>query len=551
MVKKISFNLLLAGMGIFCGLKASAQTNRYMVFFTDKDTAAYETADPLTYLSRRSLDRRQDQNIQLTPRDFTVKENYLDSVRAGGMQVFATSRWLNACLASGNIDQVEMLQAAPYISHIDYVAPQNVPENARVADIGRKSKRNNRGQNDEVTAYQNSLLGIDIMHEDGYKGEGMLIAVVDGGFAGVNTAAPFSHLFSEEKVIKAYNFVNYSDNIYGFTDHGSEALSCMAALSEGVYTGGSPDAHYMLLVSEDVSSEYRIEEYNWILAAEMADSAGADIISTSLGYNYFNDPTMDYSLTDMDGETAVISVGSNIAAETGMLLISSAGNEGDNPNWRTIVPPADAPSVLAVGSFFGKTFDRAGFSSMGPTTDGRIKPDVVATGSPAYTVNQFGNATQAYGTSFAAPIVTGLAAGFWQANPSLTASEVKERLIRSGNSYLAPDSLIGHGAPNYQRAQENIVLSDGLDLPEEDIIPYPYPNPLSGGMLHVPLTGFNDHELQGSLISNDGRLMVKFDVQNDGKEAEEQIQMGNLPAGIYLLTLTGKSLTRRYRIVKY
>ncbi|MGB3183468.1 MAG: S8 family peptidase [Cyclobacteriaceae bacterium] len=535
----------------FICFKAVGQTNRYMVFFTDKDTAAYEAADPLTYLSQRSLDRRQNQSIDLSARDFTVSPAYLDSVEAYGMEVYGTSRWLNACLASGTIDQVEDLQQSTVVDRVYYVAPQNVPVNGRRSPASRKKKYDRKMNADEVTDYQNNLLGIDVMQQDGYTGAGMLIAVVDGGFLGTDVVDPFAHIYTENRLIATYNFVNYTEDVYGDTDHGTKALSCMAGLIEGVYTGAVPDADYMLLVSEDVTSEYRVEEYNWILAAEMADSTGADIISTSLGYNFFNDPTMDYAITDMDGQTAVISIGSNLAAETGMLLVSSAGNEGDNANWITVVPPADAPSVLAVGSFSGETLTRASFSSTGPTVDDRIKPEVSAPGAPARCINKNGQPTTSYGTSFAAPIVSGLTAGFWQANRELSADEVKERIIRSGHIYLAPDSLVGHGAPNYERARDNIVLSDGNDLSGPDINPYPYPNPLTGGMLNVPVSGFSENRVEGSLISNDGRLVASFNITNISGETVRQIELENLPAGVYLLTLYGQSKTLKYRIVKY
>ena len=324
------------------------------------------------------------------------------------------------------------------------------------------------------------MLGIDAMHQAGYTGQGISVAVFDGGFKGVDTVSYFRHLYENGQMIPGYDFVGNSPDVYRYGQHGTEALSCIAAYQPGVLEAGAYEANIMLCITEESGSEYRVEEYNWLFAAEMADSAGIDIISTSLGYTTFDDPAMNYEYEDLDGNTAVITRAVNLAAQKGILCVISAGNEGSG-RWRYVSPPADAIDVLSVGAV-SSSGDRVSFSSFGPTADGRVKPDVSALGLQTVVVNSQGEVVRSNGTSFSAPLITGLTAGVWEAFPGETNLEIIERIRLAGNSSLAPNNELGYGIPTFSAA----LL---VPVPSEEEIREAnyrvYPNPIESGKLFV------------------------------------------------------------------
>jgi hypothetical protein len=234
------------------------------------------------------------------------------------------------------------------------------------------------------TDSQLAMLDIDSMHQDGNHGQGVMIAILDSGFPGVNTMAPFQPIFLAGQVSMTTDFLTNSGNVYQFYDHGTTVFSVIAAEAAG-FMGGATKASYLLFATEDAFSEYRVEEYNWLFAAERADSAGADIIQSSLGYSTFDDPQMDYPLSALNGNTTVVSKAAGHARDRGIIVVSSAGNEG-NSAWRYITPPADVPSILSVGAV-NLSGAKVSFSSVGPTADNRIKPDIVALGLNVSAIN--------------------------------------------------------------------------------------------------------------------------------------------------------------------
>jgi hypothetical protein len=291
------------------------------------------------------------------------------------------------------------------------------------------------------------------MHRQGFKGKGMLVAVFDAGFENLPQLDAMRHLFVNGRILDTYNFVEDNGYVYGKGgDHGTKVLSTMAAYDPGKIIGTAPEASYLLYRTEDASSEYRIEEFNWLLAAERADSAGADVINSSLGYNNFDDKSMSYTYEQMDGNTAYVTQAADMAAAVGMLVVTSAGNEGRG-KWKYITAPADADSVLTVGAVDSKG-SYAEFSSKGNTPDGRTKPDVVAKGAATTVVSPGNRVTVSNGTSFSSPLMAGFATSLWQAYPKLNNMEVIDILRRSGSQAQKPDSLLGYGIPDYERAKE-------------------------------------------------------------------------------------------------
>jgi len=352
----------------FCiGPWSLSQENRYVVHFTDKINSPFSVDNPEQYLGPRSIQRRLKQEIPITEEDLPPNTGYINGLKSIGVQVFFSSRWFNAVLIENDEQLVTEIENLSFVNQVELVA-SGTRLNSR---INRASPVLTVKTNAEVQELlQNEMLGIPEMHIQDYKGQEMLIGVLDGGFKGADTIGAFNHVYANNRLISVYDFVTDSDDIYRYTDHGTQVFSCLAALKDDEITGTSPEAEFLLFVTEDVSEESRIEEYNWLFAAEMADSIGVDIINSSLGYNTdFSDPSMNYIIDDMDGNTTVVARAANMAAQRGILLVASAGNEG-NKSWQRIISPADSESVLTIGNIREDGL-LSSSSSIGPTADDR------------------------------------------------------------------------------------------------------------------------------------------------------------------------------------
>ncbi|EPR65409.1 Subtilisin-like serine protease [Cyclobacterium qasimii M12-11B] len=383
------------------------------------------------------------------------------------------------------------------------------------------------------------------MHNAGYTGEGVLVAIFDAGFLNVDNIPAFDHLFDGNKIAATKDLVLAgSTTVFRADTHGTGTLSLMAAYDPENLIAGAYGANYILCITEDVDSEYRIEEYNWVRAAEFADSLGVDVINSSLGYNFFDDAEMNYSTEDLDGETAVITKGANMAAEKGILVISSAGNEG-NISWKTITAPADAKGIIAVGAI-NSSFEKAGFSSIGPSADDRIKPELVAYGSGVTLWRQVGSTSTASGTSFSAPQVAALAVGLREANPDWTSKELRDQLILSGSQYSEPDNELGYGIPDFTRAMFG-ELFPVMD-PEKATATRIYPNPLVADQLLIEFGSSTDCTMK--LYSSDGKVISEHDLERMGKNFPYNVSMKLLNPGIYLVELQDDSTASKVKLWK-
>ena len=519
-----------------------------MVFFADKEGTPFSIDQPGEFLSQRALERRNRQQVNVNDSDLPVSPDYIQAVSELGIPTFYTTKWMNGVLTTMADSMVSTVQNLPFVTSVEYVAPGNPLTSA----INRR--KNDPGvmagtsQTADATDFQNEMLGIDDMHVQGFTGEGILIGVFDGGFINVPQLDVFRHLFQDNRVLLKEDFITGQSDVWKYGSHGTRVLSVLAGRRGGEYTGTAPDASYLLFITEDVSSEYRIEEYNWLFAAEKADSMGVDIISTSLGYSIFDDPAMDYTHDDLDGETAVITIASNMAASKGVFLVNSAGNEG-NDAWRLITPPADGEQVLAVGAVTS-SLNRSGFSSLGPAADQRIKPDVAALGSGTAVVTFTGMAANHNGTSFATPIVAGLVAGLWQAFPDLTNTELLNIIRESGSISDSPNNQIGYGIPDFSRAYSLATSSTQTSVLETTV----YPNPVPAGLGHFYITfdeRMDDDEVMLQLLTAGGEMIQTFNVQPDPFQRSFQLLTDDLPSGIYVLNIRSGSGRETRKLVKY
>ncbi|WP_333820852.1 S8 family peptidase [Ohtaekwangia sp.] len=504
-----------------------AQVNRYMVFFTDKAGTSYSITNPSAFLSQRAIDRRVQQGIEITEQDLPVDEEYVQAVRETGANVYYRTRWYNGVLIQCDASLITTVQALPFVDHTELVAP-----GAKLLGGGRvEASQETSRTSQDVTTPQLHMVGIDQMHTAGFRGEGMIIGIFDSGFEGVDVNAPFQPIFSESRIDLqvSHDFVYNTKDIFQYDEHGAEVFSVIAAYQEGTFTGGAYKADYQLYVTEDVSTEYRIEEYNWLFAAERADSAGVDVISSSLGYNTFDDASMDYPKSAMDGKTTVAAHAAQWAADRGIVIVCSAGNEGASA-WQIITTPADAVDVLAVAAVTSAGA-RVAFSSKGPGIKGVIKPDVAAMGFNTVVILTNGSIGTVSGTSLSAPIITSLVTGVWQHYPSLTNKEVLNVIRASGSQAKSPDNLLGYGIPNYETV-ESLLKS----LRENPMAVYP--NPVTENIVSIkPFSTAEITSCEAQFISTKGQLLLTVDLSFSKKSPSQSIDVTSLAAGIYILRI--------------
>lgn len=502
--------------------------NKYFITFTDKENSNFNVSQPLDFLSQRALDRRQKHNITITEQDLPVNQNYVNEILNIGVDVLYTSKWLNGALIyttdSTKINQIEQL---PFVEN---ARNKKYPSNIKNPVFKDKWEdfENNFTTSNLSTLKSNFDYGIalqqiimhegEYLHQQDFLGNNILIAVLDAGFRNVDDIAAFDKLFLENKILATYDFVDIEENVYNDHPHGTLVLSSMAAYSPGNIVGTSPEASYILLRSEDAATEFVIEEYNWLKAAEYADSAGADIINSSLGYTVFQDTSQSYTYDDMDGETAISSIAANIAADKGILVVNSAGNLGGSA-WNFIAAPADAQNVLTVGAI-NPSAQAASFSSEGPTADGRLKPNVVAIGQSTVVVDAFGNVITSNGTSFSAPIIAGFSACLMEALPNLSPSELIETIQNASHLVNQPNNKLGYGIPSFKKALLNVSSQNTSNKNKLEVYPNPFKNHLNiawvsdNKLESIIVYDFSGKEIENRILSNDYRNQVlKFDTE--------------------------------------
>ena len=429
------------------------KTYMYRVYLTDK-SGTTSLDKPLELLSQKSLDRRTKQRLSLNETDQPVSPKYVKKIGKYA-QIAGTSRWMNTVLVKvSDTTVMQKIEDLKFVSGIHRVwtspdSEETMPERGKYATsftAGDSVPDNYYGKGFR----QISVMGGDSLHAEGFRGKGMTIAVIDGGYRNADVIPSIQNI----NILGTHDFVcEPRPDIYLDTSHGTGVLSCMGLNVPNVFVGTAPEASFWLLRSEDGRTEQEVEEDYWVMAAEFADSVGVDVINTSLGYNNFDDKITSHKYYELDGKTAFISRGASMLADKGIVLVCSAGNSGDEP-WKKITPPADADHVLTVGAL-NRQLSNANFSSIGPSQDGRVKPDIMAIGNPSYLMYGEGEIIRANGTSFSSPTACGMVACLWQALPHLTAHELMEVIRQASDNYEHPDNIYGYGLPNFWKAYTN------------------------------------------------------------------------------------------------
>lgn len=522
---------------LFNPAQSQVAPNKYWIQFTDKDNSEYSLTQPEEFLSSRAIERRNRYNIPLTNEDLPVNQTYIDSINKMGFKILNRSKWLNAITVyttnSILIDTIENISFVKTRQKVRSFKSFIEEKDYKIISSGVKSESNYGYAEDQISIHNGQVL-----HQEGHQGESMLIAIIDAGFFHADILPAFTNTYNNNQVIATKDFVDPGNNVYEEHTHGMKVFSIIAGNYPNKFIGTAPKAQFILLRSEESSSEYSIEEDNWIAAAEFADSLGTDVINTSLGYSEFDDPEQNYTYADMNGNTAKITIGADIAAKKGILVVVSAGNSGNDP-WQYISAPADGDSVLTVGAI-----DRDGnyvsFSSTGPTYDNRIKPDVSALGYQ--TALQLSNGTfgKGNGTSFAAPVIAGLAACYWQKYPEYNNYEIIEKIRSASGDFNNPNNLTGYGIPNFSK----ILNTDHNNLAKEINI---YPIPFSE---YITINNLNDEKnYKLRLIDISGKILLQSSTIKN-RTTYTLKGLSDLNSGIYIIQISDENGICHYKITK-
>lgn len=549
---------LLTLLILFTAFDFSFAQTRYVVELTDKNGTPFSVSNPSAFLSTRAIARRTTQNIPVDQYDLPVNPSYIQGIAATGATVLNVSKWLNTVTVDATTTQLNAIMSLTYVNstiHVgrqgnpsvrpDKFAMENVPVTAARVQLPQSTSSFNYGYGYN----QIHMLNGDVLHNSGHDGQGMLIAMLDAGYDGAQNANVLDSVLNSGQVIGTKNFIDGTSNVFTLSSHGAMCLSTIASNEPGVMVGTAPHADFILLITEDVNSENLIEEYNWASGAEYADSAGADIISSSLGYSEFDDFTMNHTYADMNGHTAPSSIAANLAASRGMVVVNSAGNSGSSL-WHYITAPSDGDSVVCVGAV-----DSAGiyasFSSTGPSSDGDIKPTVSAQGEGTYVANVFGGGGvfPGNGTSFSCPVLAGLIACLWQCYPGATWRQVVEAVKQSASQFSNPDSLLGYGLPDFSDACSILASLDPAKDLGDDAFTGVYPNPFTNDFEFGFYSDTNQN-VRFQVFDIAGKLVYDFREHMTPHSKKHFRLAAQFAKGIYILRVITDDTTLEKKIVK-
>ena len=540
-------------LSLFSG-SSNAQGVYHKVWLLDKQSA-YDMSRPGEFLSVKSVERRLLQQIPLSESDLPLSPDYLADIKSSGAEIVYKSKWLNLVIVKSsdrsfpdNIKRKAYVKSVQPADHLFKVSKStNTKPHFEKENIVRLPNRVTRSKyhkssdafNYGASANQVEMIGINHLHEMGFTGAGMVIGVIDAGFNSVNIHPAFDSIRINAQILGTSDFVLPGNDVYATTmnSHGTRVLSTMGGNLPGQLIGTAPKASYWLLRSEDAGSEYLMEEYYWVNAAEFADSVGVDIINSSLGYSIFDNPLENHTYADMDGNTTGVTIGADMAAEKGILVVNSAGNSGGNNPWRYITAPADGDSVFTIGAV-NASGQYAYFSSEGPTYDGRTKPDVSAQGMATVTAVLPTGIGGGDGTSFSSPLIAGASACLWQANPTFNNMDLIDAIRSSASKASSPDNYLGWGIPNFLVA--NSLLTSSLIQTANPVKNLKvFPNPFTERInieMDLPVSS----KLDINLINAQGKVVagLKSVELAAGKNFIVLNDLGNLPKGIYMLQVT-------------
>jgi serine protease AprX len=557
-MKAIILTILLQGIFTI----GHAQYTRHIIELIDKKGSIHTLSNPQTFLSPETIARRKQFNIAIDSSDLPVSKVYLDSIsKAGKVEIINTSKWLNQVLIKTS-DQAALnkISQFPFVKKRSPIAnrPSSINQEKFIETVTETNVSQTIAATKATTLnYGNSIKQVNIhegefLHNKGFQGNGIKIAVLDAGFFKYQNIAAFDSLKINGQLKMTWDFVDNNASVNEDDAHGMQCLSVLAANLPGAFVGTAPAASYYLFRTEDAATEFPVEEQNWLAAAERADSIGVQMISSSLGYNTFDDARFNYTYADMNGKKTMITRGATMASNKGMIVMNSAGNSGSTA-WKYLIAPADAVDVLAVGAV-NNLKQVAPFSSFGPSSDNRVKPDIASVGWNTFLINTNGNVAQANGTSFSNPNIAGLVACLWQAFPEFSNKEIIETVRKSSDRYNNPDARTGYGIPNMRLAygmlekESNIRKAKGILKADRLKV---YPNPITDDFTIV-YNGKNNGKLSLQLLSIEGKMIrnLSYDVLENEYYFFNVNGLGALAPGQYILSYQDSVGAGSLRIMK-
>lgn len=544
--------LVIICLFLITALESFSQ-DRYIIFLKDKANTPFQLNNPSAFLSARAITRRTNMNIAIDSADIPVNSSYVSSIANTGARILNRSRWFNTVTVQADTAQVIAIGALNFVESYKKVFGSNLHKGIKTKSKFEEpsfeqlpAQKTSSLGNYGGALNQTQMIGADALHAAGYTGRNSVIAVIDAGFTNTNIHPAFDSLRIQNRLLGTWNFSDNTPNVYGFSNHGTSVLSCIAALVPDSMIGTAPHAKIYLLRSEEEATEYVVEEYNWAAAAEFADSVGADVINSSLGYTEFDAKSQNHTYTDMNGNTAVVSLAAKMASNKGVLVVNSAGNSG-NDQWFFVGAPADAEEVFSIGAL-NPQGSIAGFSSNGPTSDGRIKPDVSAQGAPAYLARpgnlSYGNGS---GTSFSSPIMAGFSACAFElyktSHPNAKPAEVKAWIKQYSDRASQPNNQYGFGIPDGSK----LLLNASTDTTPKNKYKI-YPNP-SNNTIYIDVNNGNNRMWELQICDPLGKVLYS----NNFNTIE--LMMGielpaNISRGFYIISVSTDSDSFKQVIIK-
>lgn len=530
--------------------------SKYKIEFLNKNNNSYSISIPEEFLSTKAIERRNKYGIEINSIDLPIPPTYIDSIKSTGVTIISQSKWLNTIIISNyNSSSLEQIYnfsfVKPYVeTKSKVVKTEDLEKPSSIKSTNTNSLALIPFSDNELSNFTNynygystnqvQMIKVNELHNLGFDGKDITIAILDAGFYNVNSLSAFDSIRLNNQILGTKDFVSPGNNVYNEADHGMKVLSCIAANVPGSIIGTAPKASFWLLRSENATTEYIIEEYLWAAAAEFADSVGVDIINSSLGYTTFDNTSQNHSWNELDGKTAPVTKAATIAASKGIIVVNSAGNEGSN-SWKYIGFPADADSILTVGAVnSGGSY--ASFSSIGYNINNRIKPDVVAQGAQTIVVSSYGGTTTANGTSFSSPIMAGAVACLKQACPNANPMQIIAAIKKSAHLNLLPNNQLGSGIPNMSKALS--LISDINSFANIDNSLNVYPNPFSENLKMMYYSN-DTKNLNIEIYDYLGRLFYQTEItpMNAGYNVIQLNDVHFLPNGMYIFKLSGDNNT--------
>ena len=521
-----------------------AQSQDAWVFFADKENVEVYLADPILIMTQEAIDRKTLQGTPIDERDVPVNENYITQIKnIYGITVRSKSKWMNCIYVIGDQYNIESLLDFSFVTDVEYadkslnLFPGGPIENKFALEEASQNINYNYG----AAANQIEMLSGDYLHELDYTGEGMIVAVLDAGFPSIDTNPGFQKMRDENRILGTYDFEARIENVNGTSSHGFNTSSDIGGFLQDEFVGTAPQASFYFFVTEYTPSETPVEEAWWVEALERSDSLGVDVVNTSLGYRGYDNPNYDHSYEDLDGQTTFSARGANIAFDKGMILVTSAGNSG-NTDFPTVGTPGDSPGTLTIGAV-NSNGNYASFSSIGPTVDGRVKPDLMAQGVSAAVINTGGNVDFSSGTSFSSPIMAGAVTCLWQSRQEVPNGHIMQIVRESANLYNNPTDQMGYGIPNFENAYaalQELGFEDEFLMSNFAL----YPNPVTSKINISFPEGISNCTF--TIYSILGNKVLSTEISRN----LNSVNIETLNSGMYIASINSNNKQISFKIIK-